>query len=220
MRDATIDAVRRSLKQDVHINEALFADLHARRPPFADVAPLLRDARPDAVRAAVLYLGLNGTPAEAPVLATLLHHTDAEVVDLAEYGLWRIWIQGGSPPENRRLAAAISLAHAGQQEAALRALDAMLSEDPRLAEAHFQRGLVLVALGRLVEADGAYRQALKLNPHHFAAAAALGHVCVEQYNPVGALYYYRRALQIHPRLDGIVDAVRSLEQRLGHRGDA
>ncbi len=217
---ATIDQVLRAARGHFPVDEPTLSRLLADHPTFESVAPLLKEPRNETVRSAVLYLSAAGSREEAGVLSLLLHHPDQGVVELAEYGLWRIWMQSGTVRGNRALSEGIAQLKRGELSAADQTLRRLIADEPGFAEAHFQHGLVLASLERVSEADRAYRQALKLNPGHFAAAAALGHACVEQHNLVGALYYYRRAIEIHPRLDGIAEVVRELERSVGRGYDA
>jgi tetratricopeptide (TPR) repeat protein len=115
------------------------------------------------------------------------------------------------------LADAVELIRTGSIEEALRGLIRLTAREPGFAEAHFQRGLALALAGRDAEAAGCYERALQLNPYHFAAAAALGHACVEQGDLRGAMRYYRQALQIHPRLEGVPQALQDLQTLLAAR---
>lgn len=210
----------RLVAPQVHVDEPTLHVLLDQRPAFDQVAPLLGNADPATVRAAVAYLGVNGGAGIAEVLATLLHHPDAGVVEIAEYGLWNIWMQRGSPAGNRRLATAVEMIRLRQFNSATGVLQSLVADEPSFAEAHHQLGLAHASLGHWIDAAAAYRDALRLNPQHFDAAAGLGHVCAEQCNPVGALHYYRRAQQIHPRLDGLADAIDTLAGGSRPRGDA
>ena len=133
------------------------------------------------------------------------------VVQLAEHCLWSIWMQSGSEEGNRHLAAAVGCMKTGDHAAAIKVLDALVAREPEFAEAHFQRGLALAAADQTAEAEDAYRQALRLNPYHFGAAAALGHACVERGHLQAALHFYRQALRIHPQLEDVPDAVHEVE---------
>lgn len=212
---ATADEVLRSVAPDMGVDRGTLARLLRCQPPVEAVLPLLSTPGTETVRAAVLYIGLHGTESECALLALCLRHRDLDVVRLAEYGLWRIWMEAGTPQANRLLAAAIYRIQKAEYTAALRVLSRLAVAEPDFAEVYFQQGIALSMLERVTEAGHAYREALRLNTYHFGAAAALGHTCVEQGNLIGALHYYRRALQIHPRLDDLPQAVQALERKLG-----
>jgi tetratricopeptide (TPR) repeat protein len=194
--EATVNRILAQVEPGMRLDRSVLSDLVREKPRPEALVSLLAAADPTTVRAVVLYLGLYGTSREAPLLALCLHHTDAGVVRLAEHCLWSLWMQSGSEDGNRSLARAIQAINRGNY-----------SE----AEAHFQRGLALSSAEDPQAAAREYRAALRLNPHHFGAAAALGHALLEQGDLRGALRFYRKALRIHPRLEDLPDAVRELE---------
>lgn len=213
--DATVDHVLESVAPDAGVDRSVLAGLLRKRPHPRAIVPLLSAAAAETVCAAVVYLGCHGSARECPLLAQCLQHEDDSVARLAEYCLWSLWMQGGTERGNRRLAEAIGCIRDGDYAAAVDLLTVLVAEEPFFAEAYFQRGLALCLAGRQEEAARTHRHALRLNPHHFGAAAALGHACVAQGNLPGALYYYRRALRIHPRLEAVPDAIRELEAVVG-----
>ncbi|MCK4341495.1 MAG: tetratricopeptide repeat protein [Phycisphaerae bacterium] len=207
----TVDQVLRSGPPQVSVNRRVLARLLRERPDPEAVERFLSYPDIETVRAVVLYLGVYGSLHECPLLALCLQHPDCGVVELAEYGLMSIWMQSGTKRGNRHLAAAIGCIKEGDYTTAIHLLSMLAAEEPSFSEAFFQRGLALCYLDRHDEAGRAYRQALRLNPYHFGAAAALGHTCIEQGNMAGALHFYRHALRIHPRLEDLPEAVRQLE---------
>lgn len=209
--EATVNRILARVEPGLHLDRSVLAALVRERPKPEGLVSLLAAAEPTTVRAAVLYIGLYGTPREAPLLALCLHHADAGVVHLAEHCLWSLWMQGGSEDGNRSLALAIQAINSGDYRKAMQTLDTLLACEPGFPEAHFQRGLALSSAEQPKAAVREYRLALRLNPHHFGAAAALGHAFLEQGDLRGALRFYRKALRIHPRLEDLPDAVRELE---------
>jgi tetratricopeptide (TPR) repeat protein len=209
--DATVNRILERVAPGLHIDRSVLNALAREKPRPEALVSLLAAADPATVRAAVLYVGIYGTGREAALLALCLHHADSGVARLAEHCLWSLWMQGGSDDGNRCLAQAVRGISAGKYVEAVETLDALLAHEPGFAEAHFQRGLALSSIERPREAAREYRHALRLNPHHFGAAAALGHALLEQGDLRGALRFYRKALRIHPRLEDLPDAVRELE---------
>jgi tetratricopeptide (TPR) repeat protein len=215
--EATADRVLQVVAPGASIDRAVLVTLLRENPQSTALAPLLAAGEPETVRAAVVYLGLRGSLRDCPVLALYLQHDDALVAHLAEYGLWSIWMQSGTPDGNRRLAAGVASIKNGRYDDAIDILGTLVEDEPNFAEAHFQYGLALCLAERTDDSARAYRQTLRLNPYHFGAAAALGHASVEQGNFAAALHYYRQALRIHPRLDDIPQAVQDLESALSQR---
>ncbi len=211
IQDATVDQVLQSVAHPESIDRSVLAVLLREQPGPDILLPLLSARHAATVRAAILYLGLYGSVRHTPLLALCLHHADAEVAALAEHCLWSVWMQSGSEQGNDMLARAIDRMRAGNHRQAIALLAMLILREPGFAEAHFQSGLALASVNRHGEAARAYQEALRLNPHHFAAAAALGHACVELDNLAGALRYYRLALRIHPHQEELRDAAGRLE---------
>jgi tetratricopeptide (TPR) repeat protein len=215
--EATIDRVLEVVAPGASIDRNVLITLLQEHPRAASLAPLLAASDPMTVRAVVVYLGLHGAMSDCPVLALYLQHEDELVAQLAEYGLWSIWMQAGSANGNRRLSAGVVCMKNERFVEAAEILSSLAEDEPTFAEARFQHGLALSSLCRPAEAAQAYRMVLRLNPYHFGAAVALGHACVEQGHLSAALHYYRQGLRIHPRLEDIPDAVQELEAIIAQR---
>jgi len=211
-QSVSIEQVLHAGLPDFPIDRQTLACLLRTRPPAGDIIGLVSSPELPVARAAVVYFAVCGTMQDCPLLALHLHHADDGVAAFAEYSLWSIWMQAGSPTGNRRLADAIGCIKRRSYARAVELLDELNYDEPGFAEAHFQKGIALAFLDRLEEAAAAYREALRLNPYHFAAAEALGHIAVEQGQLAAALEHYRRALRIHPRLTALAHAVRALER--------
>lgn len=186
--------------------------------PAERVFGLLESSSGEVVRSAALCLGINGNMKHSAGLVELLHHPDPGIVSSAEESLWRIWMRAGTPQGNQDLATALGAIQRDEYEQAIERLQELTAIEPEFAEAHHQLGLVLCILMRLHESLTAYREALRLNPFHFSAAAGMGHCYVELNDFDRALHAYRRALKIHPRLEGIPQAVAALERKLRPTG--
>jgi tetratricopeptide (TPR) repeat protein len=213
----TVDQVLHSVTPEVRVDRPTLERLLSQRPHGETVVPLVCDEDVLIVRAAIIYLGVYGTMQDCALLALCLRHADQGVAAVAEYALWSVWMQAGGQEANRRLAFGIRCIERDNWSGAVHQLTRLVADEPTFAEAHFQRGVALSVADLPTEAGPAFREALRLNPYHFAAAAALGHVCVDKGDLAGALHYYRRALRIHPRLEGLPQAVRDLEAAVERR---
>lgn len=189
----------------------------AERWPPSRLTELLDSPAPTVVALAARCLGLIGAMRHSPALVGLLGHEDDAVVRAAEDALWSIWMRSGSAEANRTLVAAMEQLRRDELSVAAAMLEKLTAAEPGFAEAHHQWALTLHSLGRIESAEGEYREALRLNPYHYAAATGLGHICVERDDLSAALLHYRSALHIHPRLAEIREFIPQLEAAVQRR---
>jgi tetratricopeptide (TPR) repeat protein len=159
-------------------------------------------------RAAALGLGLTGTPASVPAAAAALHDADFLVRRFAADSLWELWFRSGTDEQNERLR------EATREPDPIRAraeLDDLIREAPSFAEVHNQRAIWFFKRGEFARAIEDCETVLRLNPHHFGAAAGMGQCYLKLNRPRPALRAFRQALAINPDLD-LHDAVRALEE--------
>ena len=173
---------------------------------------LLHSTDPRTRRAAVLALGLVGTMASSAALAGRLGDDDPLAQRFAADALWEVWFRGGTPEQNWRLRQAT---RAGDPAAARAALDALVAAAPDYAEAYNQRAIHFFKRGEYPKAVADCEAALRLNPHHFGAAAGLGQCYLKLKKPKAALRAFRQALAINPALEHLHDTIRSLEEATG-----
>ena len=122
-------------------------------------------------RAAALALGLAGTPASVPAVAAALHDADFLVRRFAADSLWELWFRSGTAEQNERLREA---AREPDQMRARAELDDLIREAPAFAEPHNQRAIWFFKRGEFARAIEDCETVLRLNPHHFGAAAGMG----------------------------------------------
>lgn len=173
---------------------------------------LLNSTDPRTRRASVLSLGLIGTMPSSPALAGRLSDEDPLVQRFAADALWEVWFRGGTPEQNWRLRQAT---RANDPAAARSALDALVKSAPEYAEAYNQRAILFFKRGEYPKAIADCEAVLRLNPHHFGAAAGLGQCYLKLKKPKAALRAFRQALAINPALDHLHDTIRSLEEATG-----
>ena len=168
------------------------------------------------VRAALRCLGVLGRMEHCRYIAALLHVESDRTAALAEDALWAVWMRAGSPWGCQLLKQIIDTLAAQQLVAALELATGLTLAEPSYAEAHHQRGLALSLLERFDPASDAFRQTLRLNPYHFAAAAGAGQTMLELGRLRRAREYYHLALKIHPRLANVRDILAGLDAALHH----
>lgn len=181
------------------------------RWPTQKLSELMASADPATAATALKCMGRIGGLRDCDTIARLLNHEHSVVAECAEDALWRIWMRAGTRDGNSRLARAIELIGRDDLSSAAVALEELTRCEPGFAEAHHQLGIVYSLLDRLDEADREFRRAVELNPTHFSAVANLGHVAANREDIEGAAAQYRKALEIHPRIEGLAEILAEIE---------
>jgi len=163
-------------------------------------------------RAAVFALGLLGTMSSNEALAVCLHDEDEEVTRLASDALWTLWFRADTSQHSDELH---RLVRSRDQEKTLTGLTDLIRRAPQFAEAYNQRAVVYFRQEQFDRSAVDCEAALRLNPHHFGAQAGLGQCYLRLRKHRAALRALKVALRINPRLEGVAEAVRSLENTLG-----
>ncbi len=162
-------------------------------------------------RAAALAIGLVGSMQSNAALAGALRDTDTLVRKFATDSLWELWFRAGTADQNSRLQRALQHAELGQSVAAL---DALIREAPGFAEAYNQRAIISYRRGDYGLAVRDCEAVLRLNPHHFGAAAGMGQCFLRLHKPRAALRAFRQAMEINPSTENVRDTIRGLESAL------
>lgn len=98
--------------------------------------------------------------------------------------------------------AAIHMAE-GELDQTLEELDRVLELRPEDLPSIIRRGRVLLDLGRVEEAEGAFQKAHELDPDSAAAHHGLGEVCYEQDRLEEAVAHFERALELQPEATSV-----------------
>jgi tetratricopeptide (TPR) repeat protein len=176
---------------------------------------LLQGRNVAARRAAAFALGLLGAPAVADPLAASLHDEDEVVAEMAGDALWALWFRGDNPAHSDEL---YRLTRLRDRDKALAGLSELIVRAPRFAEAYNQRAILYFRLEQFDRAAADCEAVLRLAPHHFGAQAGLGQCYLRLRKNRAALKALRLALRINPRLEGVAETVRTLENTLGEDG--
>ncbi|MFL5329854.1 MAG: tetratricopeptide repeat protein [Gemmataceae bacterium] len=180
----------------------------------ATLCRLLDSDHAESRRAAVVALSLIGGMAANTALAARLMDNDRQVRQLCSDALWSVWFRGENEAQGRKLQAVLNQANPRN---ALRGLDALLRETADYAEAYNQRAVLFYRLGEYQKAIADCERVLRLNPHHFGAAAGMAQCYVRLKKPRAALRAFRNAYRINPNLDDVKEAIQSIEEVLGDR---
>jgi len=166
-------------------------------------------------RAGAYALGLLGSAVAQEPLVVCLHDEDEEVARLVADALWTLWFRGDTPAHSDELH---RLTLMREVERILTGLNDLIGRAPKFAEAYNQRAIAHFKLEMYDRSAGDCQKALELNPHHFGAQAGLGQCLMKLRRHRAALRAFKLALRINPRLEGVAQAVRALENTLGDEG--
>lgn len=191
---------------------AAFAKLLARRYVSGTLERLLATGPREQRRAAAVALGLIGDYESNAALGCALTDTDRGVRMSAEDSIRAVWLRSGTAAQRDRLAAIVRLNEMKQYRTAIARSTELIREAQWCAEAWNQRAAAHFGLHRFVESIGDCREALELNPYHFAAAAGMGQCYLQLGNTTSALDCFQRALRINPGLEGVRANVQQLER--------
>ncbi|HEX3313498.1 MAG TPA: tetratricopeptide repeat protein [Gemmataceae bacterium] len=185
----------------------------------ATLERLLNSQAPEVRRAAVLALGLVAKMTANLALAARLHDDDPQVSEMAADALWSIWFRADSPENNHELQRLMRLdVTPDTAEQVLGEFQALIRRAPRFAEAYNQRAIVHFRLDEYGKAVLDCEKVLRLNPVHFGAAGGMAQCFMRQRKLRAALRCFRRAYRINPNLDGVPEAIQSIEKTLGDDG--
>ncbi len=178
-------------------------------PEFGfDPRAFLEHRSPQVVQTAAICLGLTGSFDDAGRLVNLLHHDDYFVVRSVEQSIWTIWMRASRANCVTLLAQVIDCMQAGYYDECESLLDSILIEDPDFAEACNQRAILHHLTDRYESSIMACHRTLALNANHYGAAAGLGHNYFHLGRYDEARAAFRKALAIHPRMEGVRQAIR------------
>jgi tetratricopeptide (TPR) repeat protein len=166
-------------------------------------------------RASLFALGLLGTMKACAGIAACLHDDDSEIAERAADTLWALWFRADTPANNQELQRLIRLR---DREQALAGFDALLQRAPEFAEAYNQRAILHFRLKKFEHSIADCQKTLELNPYHFGAQAGLGKCYMQMRKHRAALKAFRAALRLNPRMDGVAETIRALENALGEEG--
>lgn len=124
------------------------------------------------------------------------------------------WNQSGSPSMDLLAARADRAMEKQDLDTALIHLNDLVRLAPDFAEGWNKRATVYFMKEEYGPSLEDISRTLKLEPRHFGALSGLGIILDRIGNAEGALEAYRRAVTIHPHLEGIQDGIRKLEKQV------
>jgi Flp pilus assembly protein TadD len=128
---------------------------------------------------------------------------DPALAATAEAMLWGIWCRSGDPETDRIFRAGVEAMQRQRLAEAEALFSRVIELNPGFAEGWNKRATVRFMQQNFTGAVADCRQTLALNPNHFGAASGQG-LCHMSLGEVReAAVSFRRALEIHPHLDGV-----------------
>ena len=131
-----------------------------------------------------------------------------------EENIWIEWSKSGSPAMDLLLQRGRLAMAAGDFDAAIEHLTALIDHDPAFAEGWNARATAYFNAGLFGPSIEDVRHVLLLNPRHFGAMAGLGMMLEEMDDPKDAMAAYEAAHAIHPRQAGVMEAIERLHRQL------
>ena len=77
----------------------------------------------------------------------------------------------------------------------------------------FDLGLSLFMLDQYAEASEAFQSVLRIDPGRYQAFIHLGNIKLREGDEAGAIRDFKRALEINPSLEGVLERIVQLEMR-------
>ena len=177
------------------------------------IASLFSSSDADARKVAAFAFGLVGQKCCAHKLASLLQDPDPMVHQMAEHGLWSVWLRSGSQEANQEVCRGTRALNRRDFEHALTHFNRSVDSDPSFAEAYNQRAIVFYLQERYEESIEDCKRAVSRMPCHFGAWAGMGHCYAHLGKHDEAIRSYQKALEINPRLEGVRQGMESLQAK-------
>lgn len=131
--------------------------------------------------------------------------------------IWALWIGSQSDTANLLMTRVKTAVEAKDEDLAIKLLDAIVEIKPDYVEAWNRRATIYFQKKEYGRALADLRQVLAREPRHFGAMAGLGLILQEVGDEKRALDVYRRALEIHPRMQKIPDIIKTLTDKVQGR---
>jgi tetratricopeptide (TPR) repeat protein len=154
-------------------------------------------------RATLRALAQEADARVTPAVAALLHADDPELVALAEATLWQVWSRSGSPAVDALFAEGLRAMEGQDWLGAVAAFSRVVETAPTFAEGWNKRATARFLATHYATSIADCEEVVRLNPHHFGAISGQGlcHAALGQLRE--AAYCFRRALEVHPRLEAV-----------------
>jgi tetratricopeptide (TPR) repeat protein len=133
----------------------------------------------------------------------ILKAPDAAAAARAEAQLWQLWCRAGIPEIDSAFAEGVTAMEQGRLRDAEGVFTRIVARAPDFAEGWNKRATVRYLARDFTGSIDDCRETLARKPHHFGALSGQGlcHVALGQFREAVGLF--RRALDVHPHLEGV-----------------
>ena len=168
---------------------------------------LLESTDVDDVKVAATSLGILCDVSAIKPLIRMLSHENAVVSAMAEYSIWTIWFEMNGKHAATQLRRAC---YEPDYRKACNIVNELINLYPDWAEAYNQRAIIHYKSEYYIYAQNDCLHTLSLFPDHFGSLSTLGHTCAKLGKYEGAIMCYRNVMNIHPRMSGIRQSLRTV----------
>jgi tetratricopeptide (TPR) repeat protein len=142
---------------------------------------------------------------------------DGDSAKAIEQRIWALWMASGSDTCNLLMGRVKAATDEKDYGLAIKLLDAVIEMKPDFVEGWNRRATVYYMEKDYAHSLADIRQVLAREPRHFGALSGLGLILQEIGDDKHALEAYRKALAINPHLEHILDAVKTLSEKVEGR---
>lgn len=142
---------------------------------------------------------------------------DETIAKTIEGRIWALFITSNSDTANLLMSRVKTAVAKEDLDLAIRLLDSIIDLKPDYVEAWNRRATVYFIKKDYSRSIADIRQVLAREPRHFGALAGLGMIFQDIGDDARALDAFRRALAVHPHLDGMSERVKSLTEKVEGR---
>jgi tetratricopeptide (TPR) repeat protein len=142
---------------------------------------------------------------------------DAESAKKVESRIWAVWAAGGGDTATLLMTRVRTATEGKEFDLAIKLLTAIIDIKPDYIEAWNRRATLYFHKRDYTAAMADLRQVLLREPRHFGAWAGLGMILNDIGDERRALAAFRRAVDLHPRMERIPDLIKRLTDTVDGR---
>jgi tetratricopeptide (TPR) repeat protein len=142
---------------------------------------------------------------------------DETTAKAIEQRIWALWLVSKSDTANLLMTRVRTAVEAKDLDLALKLLNSLVKIRPDYIEAWNRRATIYFMKNEYGKSLSDIREVLRREPRHFGALSGLGFILQEIGDERRALEAFRRAVELHPRIERIPDLVKTLREKVEGR---